>query len=106
MPSWSSRGSWAPTLAKNTGPDDGEGRVGVGTLLTEASDETRCDANGVGDGVPGDAVSHGLAFDPVLLVVEGEGDEIGRVEDGIGSGGGVVAPRADKEGDVADTEGC
>ena len=43
---------------------------------------------------------------PFFWSLKVEGNEIGSVEDGIGSGGGVVAPRADKEGDVADTEGC
>ena len=50
-------------------------------------------------------MAHCLPLDPVLLIVEGEGDEVGGVEDVIGGSGGIIAARADEKGDVADSKG-
>ena len=87
-------------------PDGGDWGVRVGRFVEEVKDETEETYNGdkVGDGVTHASVPHGVAFDPVILVVECEVDESGpcNLPTSYGEGGeGMVA---DKEGNVAESK--
>ena len=85
-------------------PDGGKRGFHGGTFFTEGKDEASHISAGVVDGMTRASVPHETALDPVLLVVECEGDGGGLCNFPTSCGEGGEAVGADKEGDVAELE--
>ena len=85
-------------------PDGGKRGVCGDIFVAEGKDEAANNGDGFSNGMTHASVSHVLAFDPIILVVEREGDEGGLCDFPVSTIESVEAAGSNKEGDVTELE--